>query len=103
VNTIEELNDLKKLGENFQIVLKKFLKLDENEISIRISKEKNSALAQINILVKYPTQRGSIIQQIDLDEDEWMEIRDAVDGYIERAEKAIINLKDVFQEEIYFR
>lgn len=99
---MEEIKELKEIGsldENFQIVLKKQLKLNESEISLNIVKDRNSPLAKINITVKYHTQRGSVIQQIDVDEDEWMEIRDAVDGNLERAEKAIMNLKDIFKEE----
>jgi hypothetical protein len=87
------------MEENYQIVLKKQLKLNENEIDLNIVKDRESPLAKINIVVKYKTQRGSLIQQIDVDEDEWMEIRDAIDSYLERAEKAIIRMRDLFTED----
>jgi hypothetical protein len=90
------------MDENYQIVLKKNLKLNENEIALNIVKDRESPLAKINITVRYKTQRGSLIQQIDVDEDEWNEIRNAIDGYLERAERAIIRMKDLFTEsELY--
>lgn len=85
--------------EKYQIVLKKQLKLSENEINLNIVKDRDSAPAKINITVKYQTQRGSLVQQIDLDEDEWMIIRNSVENYLERAEKAIIKMRDIFKEE----
>ena len=87
------------MDENYQIVLKKQLKLNENEIDLNIVKDRESPLAKINITVRYKTQRGSLIQQIDVDEDEWMEIRDTIDAYLERAEKAIIRMRDLFAED----
>lgn len=86
------------MDENYQIVLKKSMKLNENEITLNIIKDRESALAKININVKYQTQRGTLIQQIDIDEDEWMEIRNTIDSYLDRAEKAIIKMKDIFNE-----
>jgi|GEM_PF-2456526 hypothetical protein len=94
--------DRDSMDENYQIVLKKNLKLNENEIALNIIKDRESPLAKINITVKYKTQRGSLIQQIDVDEDEWIEIKNTIDGYLERAEKAIIQMKDIFKEpELY--
>lgn len=86
------------MDENYQIVLKKSMKLNENEITLNIIKDRESALAKININVKYQTQRGTLIQQIDIDEDEWMEIKNTIDSYLDRAEKAIIKMKDIFNE-----
>ena len=86
------------MDENYQIVLRKNLKLNENDISLNIIKDRESPLAKINITVKYQTQRGTLIQQIDVDEDEWMEIRNTIDSYLDRAEKAIMKIKDIFNE-----
>ncbi|HID42888.1 MAG TPA: hypothetical protein EYP30_03790 [Archaeoglobaceae archaeon] len=88
----------KIMDENYQIVLRKNLKLNENDISLNIIKDRESPLAKINITVKYQTQRGTLIQQIDVDEDEWMEIRNTIDSYLDRAEKAIMKIKDIFNE-----
>jgi len=85
--------------EKYQIVLRKQLKFADNEINLNISKDKDSAFAKINITVKYQTQRGSLVQQIDLDEDEWTLIKNSVEDYLERAEKAIIKMRDIFQED----
>jgi len=89
------------MDENYQIVLKKQMKLNENEIDLSIVKDRETPLAKINITVKYKTQRSSLIQQINVDEDEWLVIRDTIDSYLDRAEKAIIKMKDLFPEDKY--
>jgi len=89
---------MEEKDEKYQIVLKKQLKLSDNEINLNIVKDRDSAPAKINITVKYQTQRGTLVQQIDLDEDEWMIIRNSVEDYLDRAEKAIIKMKDNFKE-----
>jgi hypothetical protein len=89
------------MDENYQIVFKKQMKLNENEIDLSIIKDRETPLAKINITVKYKTQRSSLIQQINVDEDEWTMIRDAIDSYLDRAEKAIIRMKDLFPEDKY--
>ncbi|HID42899.1 MAG TPA: hypothetical protein EYP30_03845 [Archaeoglobaceae archaeon] len=89
------------MDENYQIVLRKSMKLNENEIDLSIIKDRETPLAKINITVKYKTQRSSLIQQIDVDEDEWTVIRDTIDSYLDRAEKAIIRMKDIFSEDRY--
>lgn len=86
-------------NERYQIVLKKQLKLADNEIDLSIVKDRDSAFAKINITVKYQTQRGSLVQQIDLDEDEWNLIKSSIEDYLERAEQAMIKMQDIFQEE----
>jgi|Deesub1362B_J571_1020462.scaffolds.fasta_scaffold00474_10 hypothetical protein len=89
---------MEEKDEKYQIVLKKQLRLSDNEINLNIVKDRDSAPAKINITVKYQTQRGTLVQQIDLDEDEWIIIRNSVEDYLDRAEKAIIKMKDIFTE-----
>lgn len=45
------------MDENYQIVFKKQMKLNENEIDLSIIKDRETPLAKINITVKYKTQR----------------------------------------------